>query len=198
MSQPVYFSAMAELLLALGDQNPELGTFRRDIVPTLLVGDGSHLAPSLLPSTSYCGGAATGVIAATRAANQVTAQNPGGLRLAHMVTPSALGVFFWRVTDTPLTLAGAAAMTHFDVVGAPRFLAEIGTLDEATFIPPAQVPQRLVNTSVDAYQGGMMPASPAFPIIVPNGFTYECIHATNASTIHSVYGITELQPRSRL
>lgn len=135
-TQPRYFASLARLLAALGDQEPELGRFERNIVPTFIVGDGRALAPPLAaPSSGFGGFIAGGGVAADFAFLQVTSRAPGGSYLdLNPVLGSPATRAQWRISAAPAALAAATACINFPLEnGGASFAASVGQQDNVAF-----------------------------------------------------------------
>jgi len=173
VSQPLFFSRFADLMLALGDQDPELGKFERSIQPVVLVGDGRELVPPLLAPRSFCGGAKIGGgTVATHAALQLRATAPGGIS-AHinMTSNGTLPGFIWRLVTAPLAIAGlVTGNLNVEVAPGAGMVCEMGTINATTF----GADEAAVNLTTNV--------SHSIEVVIPNQTVLEMVSVLNNSS----------------
>jgi len=189
MSQPLYFARLAQLLLELGDQSPELGQFERSISPVVIVGDGSEVVPPLFAARSLSGGViGGGGTGATHAGFQLLARSPGGLRVRFYAGSPSSGNIQTNITNAPNALAGAVpGLNLIQVDPGANFTLNLGTMTLATAFPAGTPQYRIAGNTVAKLE-----------VIIPNGFTLQVAHSSNAATFNLTCDIKDLAVGARL
>lgn len=185
MSQPLYFSQLARLLVELGDQEPMIGQFERSITPTLAIGDAREVVPPLYGPTSYGGGFAVGAGAGSSPGVAIRSRSPGGSLLTLTASGLTTTVLTSRIVAVPVIVTNPIILQQIDVVaGGASYSSIVGEMDEALF--GNDIP---VQTTTNAYRQDW---------VIPNGESFEAVLGQVSGVIFVSFKIRDLVARSAL
>jgi len=184
VSQPLFFSRLAQLLTEMGDQDPKLGEFTRAIAPVFVVGDGRELVPPLSSPRSFMGGTITGGgTGATHPSLSILANAPGGVacHLDVQVSGTVGNGLVWRMNTTPIAQTSTVSPLVFvEVDPGARSVLTLGRMNVASW--GSDTPQQSLLASEIM----------TIDFIVPNGVTFQMLAFVSSATLTCKLDVKDL------